>query len=167
MYFIYFRAQSTLYQFLPQFPGSVFTNAYEFRATCQEPKRSSPIQEQPRQMPEPLIPEIVRNPWKTGALTNEDDLDLSNLVSWAAGSLKTTHNGDVVITDDGRTMTVEEASLGCPICEVKFQVGEVKALELHVDGHLASRLYCPLCNQEFALTARDEFQGHVQVLFGV
>ena len=69
----------------------------------------------------------------------------------------------LVLTDDGRTMTEEEARPKCPICEETFDVDDVKTLEMHVEAHLATNLYCPVCNASFGIDKRQDYQNHVQV----
>ena len=60
-------------------------------------------------------------------------------------------------------LTEEEAKPTCPICSETFQIGQIKALELHVDSHLTSNLYCPVCNASFEVAKREDYQNHVQV----
>ena len=69
----------------------------------------------------------------------------------------------LVLTDDGRTMTEEEARPKCPICDETFDVDDVKTLEMHVEAHLATNLYCPVCNASFGIDKRQDYQNHVQV----
>lgn len=69
-----------------------------------------------------------------------------------------------VLTDDGKTVTENEAKPKCPICEEIFEIGEIAALQLHVDGHLASSLFCPVCNASFENVNREIYQKHVQVI---
>ena len=69
----------------------------------------------------------------------------------------------LVLTDDGRTMTEEEARPKCPICDETFDVDDVKTLEMHVEAHLATNLYCPVCNAAFGIDKRQDYQNHVQV----
>ena len=93
--------------------------------------------------------------------------DFSDLVSWQKAniaSLATTED-EVVLTDDGKAITIEKVKPKCPICQETFEHDDQNALLVHVDGHLASNLYCPMCSQGFdAATKREEYQKHVQVI---
>ena len=139
----------SLFKLLPQISQSVF-GLLPAASSSDEPeqhgtKPSAPIEEQPR--------------------SNEESDQFSDLVNWAKGSLVgsiSSANG-VVLTDDGRTMTEEESQPNCPICGEGFKRDEVKALEIHIDGHLASSLYCPICNIAFDVSKRDQYQQHVEV----
>ena len=139
----------SLFKLLPQISQSVF--GLLPASSSEEPeqdgtKPSAPIEEQPR--------------------SNEESDQFSDLVNWAKGNIVSSissANG-VVLTDDGRTMTEEEAHQpNCPICGEDFKRDEVKALELHIDAHLASSLYCPICNIAFDVSKRDQYQQHVEV----
>jgi uncharacterized C2H2 Zn-finger protein len=97
---------------------------------------------------------------------NEDQDQCTDLVNWQKASIVSSVTEDgVVLTDDGRTMTEEEARPKCPICEEVFEVDDVKTLEMHVEAHLATNLYCPICNAAFAVEHRDNYQNHVQEHF--
>ena len=76
----------------------------------------------------------------------------------------------IVITDDGRTLTREESRLEsrlkCPICNETFGNEEVRALELHVDQHLATSHFCPVCNASYPIVDKEAFESHVQVRVG-
>merc|ERR1719361_2359409 len=123
------RSQSSLFQLIPQLSQSVFGSMRPdqklFGQAAQEDNTinanpSAPIEEQPR---------------------SQDHDEFSELVNWAKGSISSssttsTTTSQVVLTDDGRTMTEEEAKPTCPICSETFQIGQIKALELHVDSHL-------------------------------
>ena len=87
--------------------------------------------------------------------------DLVNLQKASIAS-SVTEEG-IVLTDDGRTLTKEEARPKCPICEEVFDAHNVETLEEHVEAHLNSKLYCPVCNAEFKVEKRDSYQTHVQV----
>jgi len=139
----------SLFKLLPQISQSVFGLLPASSSEEPEqhgPKPSAPIEEQPR--------------------SNEESDQFSGLVNWAKGNIVSSissANG-VVLTDDGRTMTEEEAHQpNCPICGEDFKRDEVKALELHIDAHLASSLYCPICNIAFDVSKRDQYQQHVEV----
>merc|ERR1712029_1105107 len=90
---------------------------------------------------------------------NEESDQFSDLVNWAKGNIVSSissANG-VVLTDDGRTLTEEEAQPNCPICGEDFKKDEVKALEIHIDAHLASCivLYVTLllmCQSEISIS---------------
>ena len=77
----------------------------------------------------------------------------------------------IVITDDGRTLTREESRLEsrlkCPICNETFGNEEVRALELHVDQHLATSHFCPVCNASYPIVDKEAFESHVQVLVSI
>lgn len=129
-------------QFLPQITGSMFS---ALRGPEVEAKMAAP-----------LVPEVVGSP--------KEDSEFSDLVSWAKGSIGTPMQRDsMVITDDGRILTMEETMLKCPICGEKFDKDQVKSLELHVEAHLASNLHCPVCQEAFELTDRKNYEEHVQV----
>ena len=141
--------QPSLFKLLPQISQSVFGGLLpvpqtEEQGDLQGPKPSAPIEEQPR--------------------SNEESDQFSDLVNWAKGSIVSSISSNgVVLTDDGRTLTEEESKPNCPICGETFKRDEVRALEIHIDGHLASSLYCPLCNIAFDVSKRDQYQQHVEV----
>ena len=137
-----------LFQFLPQLSKSVFGSPQEEASEELLIQPSAPIEDQPRPR------------------STEEDDQFSELVDWAKGSIVSGQDG-IVLTDDGRTMTEDEAKPKCPICSELFEVGEVKALEIHVDSHLATNLYCPICNISFEVDKREAFQAHVQVCFNI
>ena len=183
------RAQDTLSQFLPQLPNMIVSQLtlppVPLPATVQvveeyNERSKTPIREQPSsrgEMPEPLVPEIL-----TSRVRVEEEVassDFSDLVNWARGNLACTNmaintNNDaftedsdnkevIIITDDGRTLTREESRLKCPICTDSFGHDEVRALELHVDQHLATNLGCPVCHASFKVQERAAYEAHVQV----
>ena len=135
-----------MFKLLPQLSQSVFgllpTSEDQENAGA---KPSAPIEEQPR--------------------SQEESDQFSDLVNWAKGSIVSTisSGNGVILTDDGRTLTEEESQPKCPICSETFERDQVKALEIHIDGHLTSSLYCPLCNIAFDVSKRDQYQRHVEV----
>ena len=142
------RSQNVLLQFLPQFSQSIFYKP-------EENKTNEQTKEQTEQTEE-----------KTKDQQEEED-QFKELVNWQKASImscSSVNEDGVVITDDGRTFTEEEAQPKCPICGISFELGQVKALELHVDGHLATSLYCPVCNKPFKVSESEAYQNHVQVL---
>merc|ERR1712223_1443760 len=110
------------------------------------------------------VPIVVREQPKN--VKNEGQDQFTDLVNWQKASIvsSVTEEG-IVLTDDGRTMTEEEARPKCPICEEVFDANNVETLEEHIEAHLNSKLYCPVCNAEFKVEKRDSYQTHVQEHF--
>ena len=181
------RAQDTLSQFLPQLPNMIVSQltlpppSAPVQVVEEYNERSkTPIREQPSsrgEMPEPLMPEILNS--RVRVEEEVASSDFSDLVNWARGNLACTNmaitNNDaftedsdnkevIIITDDGRTLTREESRLKCPICTDSFGHDEVRALELHVDQHLATNLGCPVCHASFKVQERAAYEAHVQVI---
>merc|ERR1712241_481873 len=170
------RAQDTLSQFLPQLPG--FSQSAPVKIVEEYHDRATtPIREQPRgEMPEPLVPEIVNSPIRLEQEVVSSDF--SDLVNWARGNIASCNaslepenvveqiHNNIVTTDDGRTLTREESRLEsrlkCPICNETFGNEEVRALELHVDQHLATSHFCPVCNASYPIVDKEAFESHVQ-----
>ena len=181
------RAQDTLSQFLPQLPNMIVSQLTLPPASAPvqvveeyNERSKTPIREQPSsrgEMPEPLMPEILNS--RVRVEEEVASSDFSDLVNWARGNLACTNmaitNNDaftedsdnkevIIITDDGRTLTREESRLKCPICTDSFGHDEVRALELHVDQHLATNLGCPVCHASFKVQERAAYEAHVQVI---
>jgi len=154
------QSQNVLFKFLPQFSQSVFGNLEE--TMMLKPCSAATTPEETAQETEI---HIVREQPKNSAKQNQDQF--TDLVNWQKASIvSTTVTEDgIVLTDDGRIMTEEEAKPKCPICEELFEVDDVKNLEIHVEAHLATNLYCPVCNASFGIDKREIYQNHVQEHF--
>merc|ERR1711971_247706 len=154
------RSQNVLFKFLPQLSQSVFGNLEE--TMMLKPCSASATPEEATT--ERDIPIIVQEQPKN--FVNEDQDQFTDLVNWQKASIVSTVTEEgIVLTDDGRTMTEEEARPKCPICEETFDVDDVKTLEMHVEAHLATNLYCPVCNAAFGIDKRQDYQNHVQEHF--
>jgi hypothetical protein len=154
------RSQNVLFKFLPQLSQSVFGNLEE--TMMLKPCSASATPEEAT--PERDIPIVVQEQPKI--FVNEDQDQFTDLVNWQKASIVSTVTEEgIVLTDDGRTMTEEEAKPRCPICEETFDVDDVKTLEMHVEAHLATNLYCPVCNAAFGIDKRENYQNHVQEHF--
>merc|ERR1711971_1087604 len=154
------RSQNVLFKFLPQLSQSVFGNLEE--TMMLKPCSASATPEE--STPERDIPIIVQEQPKN--FVNEDQDQFTDLVNWQKASIVSTVTEEgIVLTDDGRTMTEEEARPKCPICEETFDVEDVKTLEMHVEAHLSTNLYCPVCNASFGIDKRQDYQNHVQEHF--
>merc|ERR1711971_1421374 len=153
-------SQNVLFKFLPQLSQSVFGNLEE--TMMLKPCSASATPEETTA--ERDIPIIVQEQPKN--FVNEDQDQFTDLVNWQKASIVSTVTEEgIVLTDDGRTMTEEEARPKCPICDETFDVDDVKTLEMHVEAHLATNLYCPVCNAAFGIDKRQDYQNHVQEHF--
>lgn len=154
------RSHNAFYNLLPQLTNSVFGS---FRDPVTQPPV---IKEQPtKKATESLVGNHSQDGSGSESEDEEENDQFQRLVDWQKASIVSTsvsENG-IVLTDDGRTMTQEEARPKCPICDEIFEVGEVKALEHHVDSHLVTSLFCPVCSQAFSVANRSTYQKHVQV----
>ncbi len=110
--------------------------------------------EAPETVVQASAPEPVIEPMVPEAVSREASVEYSN---------------SFVLTDDGRTVSSSgdenNDRLPCPLCEVAFEAGQVRALEIHVDSHLASSRACPICQQTFGVDEVTDLEAHVQAHF--
>ncbi len=121
-----------MYTFLPQLPGGIFGRDEEgvvLRRDGAVPPL--PPRSRSQQMPAPLVPEVVTSSSSASSASSSQENktaeeDFSDLVNWATGTIANENNKSkrqsIVLTDDGRTLTEDEATLSCPICDKKFKV---------------------------------------------
>merc|ERR1712061_438469 len=109
-------------------------------------------------------PEVVQEQPKYSVRDEQDQF--TDLVNWQKASIVSTSTvteEGIVLTDDGRTMTEEEAKPKCPICEETFDIDDVTALEMHVEAHLTTNLFCPVCNAAFGVDSRESKRSKLWV----
>lgn len=144
-----------------------------FKEMEDSPKITTPIHEKPQSKSSifQLLPQLVQSvsehlttpsaPPIAGSNDPTDD-DFAELVNWQKANISS-QNDNIVLMDDGRTLTQDEAKPKCPVCEETFEPGQVAELQHHVDAHLVTDLYCPVCDGHFNVSQRTEYQEHVQV----